>query len=264
MKEHDINRKLRLWDDQYYTEEVEKTQIYLHHTVGGSARSTIGWWNTSNIHVGTSYLVDRDGSIYEVFAPEYWAYHLGLRTNFNKASNMKSIGIELCSEGALRDGGALNQILVNSGDSARMREDILYAFDIFPNSNLKSSKWFRKAKPLYHLLDDKSLFSKVDKEWRGFTYFDAYDEAQMDGLFWLLQYLCDKFNIPRKFLSGDMSRFDISLAVDFKGILSHANVRADKTDVHQKFDWINTQRALGVYDNLSDVDISAKPLDIGG
>jgi len=68
-----IDKKtLRLSPNQYYHEATEKSQIYLHHTVGGNAKSTVAWWNSNPEHVGTAYLVGRTGVIYEVFDPVYW------------------------------------------------------------------------------------------------------------------------------------------------------------------------------------------------
>lgn len=70
---------LRLPVDQYFNETPKKDLIVLHHTVGGSAKSTFDYWRTDPEHIGTAYIVERDGTIYEVFSPECWAYHLGLK-----------------------------------------------------------------------------------------------------------------------------------------------------------------------------------------
>jgi N-acetyl-anhydromuramyl-L-alanine amidase AmpD len=234
----DIVRKQRLHPDKYFDTDTSKSQIYLHHTVGGSAASTIGWWNTSKIRVGTSYVVDVNGVVYEVFPPEKWAYHLGLKTNFNKQANMQSIGIEICSEGALRDGGELNAMLMQKGLKGRMRDDFLYAFDINPNAAKNPMQWFKGAKPLYHILHDSDLFVKFEEGYRDYMYFDAYNPEQLTSVFELVKYLCEKFNIPKQLIPHeDKTTFDISLALDFKGILTHANVRRDKSDVHPAFPW---------------------------
>ncbi|HEY4611468.1 MAG TPA: N-acetylmuramoyl-L-alanine amidase, partial [Bacteroidota bacterium] len=98
---------LALPDEQYVQEAVPKKQIYIHHTVGGSARSTYSWWLSDKsksggvLKVGTAFLIERDGTIYKCFEPKYWAHHLGLTIAANVRLNRESIGIELCSEGAL-------------------------------------------------------------------------------------------------------------------------------------------------------------------
>lgn len=94
-----IIKKLPLPESQYYPAEQPKTHIFLHHTAGGSAASSIAHWASNPEHIATPYIIDRDGTIYECFDPKYWAYHLGVKglTSLEKAS----IGIEICSYGAL-------------------------------------------------------------------------------------------------------------------------------------------------------------------
>src|SRR3990167_6592477 len=96
-----INRKSRLASTQFYTEAFPKKQIYIHHTVSGSFDSVFKWWTSQLERVATAYIIDKDGTIYEVFDPRYWAHHLGLHHKRNTELNQQSIGIELVSEGAL-------------------------------------------------------------------------------------------------------------------------------------------------------------------
>lgn len=94
-------KKIPLASNQYYPSEQKKTHIFLHHTAGGSASSSMAHWASNPEHIATPYIIDRDGAIYETFDPKYWAYHLGVKglTSLEKAS----IGIEICSYGALKD-----------------------------------------------------------------------------------------------------------------------------------------------------------------
>lgn len=94
-----INAHDLLDDSQFYKEETKKKRIILHHTAGGTAKSSISWWNKKPDHIATPYLIDRDGTILEVFSPKYWAYGLGLTngTEFEK----ESIQIEIASYGWL-------------------------------------------------------------------------------------------------------------------------------------------------------------------
>jgi len=73
--------------------------------------------------------------------------------------------------------------------------------------------------------------------WRKYQYFDRYDDPQLQATFDLCRYLCDKFSIPKKLIPYDKNRFDISLSTSFRGILTHCNVREEKTDVHPLFPW---------------------------
>ena len=92
-------KKLLLHEDQYYHSREKKTHIFLHHTAGGSALSTIQWWNQTKDRVGTAFIIERDGTIYQVFESWQWAYALGVKgaTDLEKAS----IQIEICSWGGL-------------------------------------------------------------------------------------------------------------------------------------------------------------------
>ena len=66
---------------------------------GGSARNAFDWWQTAQPQrIATAYLVERDGGVFEVFDPRFWAYHLGLVGTGGRLDR-RSIGIELASEG---------------------------------------------------------------------------------------------------------------------------------------------------------------------
>lgn len=95
-------KKIPLPESQYYQGVYTKKHIILHHTAGGSAASSVAHWASNPDHIATAYIVDRDGTIYETFPPQYWAYHLGVKSN--SAIEKSSIGIEICSYGALKNG----------------------------------------------------------------------------------------------------------------------------------------------------------------
>lgn len=93
--------KIPLKDNQYYQSVYPKKHIFLHHTAGGSAASSVAHWASNPDHIATPYIIDRDGTIYETFDPKYWAYHLGVKGN--SQIEKSSIGIEICSYGGLKD-----------------------------------------------------------------------------------------------------------------------------------------------------------------
>lgn len=198
-----IDRSLRLPADEYKTDVERKNLIVLHHTVGGSAKSTFEWWLTDPKPIGTAYLIARDGTIHEVFHPECWAYHLGYGS---RVDEKRSIGIELASEGALLERGGK-----------------LYCYD-------RISMRTRFA--------DKSF--DLGRAWRGYRYFDAYAEAQIAATIELVGDLLHRFSIPpavfRDVLTGTPSKFDVNHRL-WTGILGHAHLRDEKTDVHPGFDW---------------------------
>jgi len=193
-----ISNKLNLPEDQYFLNGSVKTGISLHHTCGGTAASTIDWWKRDGQMVGTAFIIDRDGTIYQVFDPKGWAYQFGLkwgdpaRINFEK----RFIGIEIASEGGLIE-----------------KDGNLYCFNTVSNRTLKNR--------------DETF--DYGKDYRGYRYFDLYETAQIDSAAQLVNHLCDTFGIDRKIPNQFMNYYGDKLK-DFKGIIGHVNVRLDKSD----------------------------------
>ncbi len=193
-----INRSLRLPATEYFAEPTEKTGIAIHHTVGGTVESTIRWWCTDRTPVGTAYLIERDGTVFEAFEPEAWAFQFGLRwadplrTSFEK----RFIGIELASEGGLTE-----------------HDGILYAFDrISPRTIVERDGAFDYRQP-----------------YRGYRWFARYEPAQLDALGRLVDELCTRFGIPRQYPERPFDYYGPALA-EFRGVIGHAMVRFDKSD----------------------------------
>jgi N-acetyl-anhydromuramyl-L-alanine amidase AmpD len=186
--------------------------LIIHHTVGGSARSTFRWWLTDPKPIGTAYIVARNGTIHEVFPPDRWAYHLGYS---RRRDEKRSIGIELAVEGAL---------LKRGGE--------LYCFD-------RVSERTRYRGQVYDL----------GRTWRGYRYFAAYPAAQIRAVIELIGDLLLRFAIPpvvpRNVRTGVAPRFREQHRLR-EGVLGHAHVRPDKTDVHPGFPWNRLVNELGL------------------
>jgi len=87
-----------LKDGEYFKQVVRKNAIVLHFTAGyGDAYSVQTLFNTMIGAVATAYAASKDGLILEMFAPAYWAYHLG-SSLYNE---MRTIGIEIVNIGPL-------------------------------------------------------------------------------------------------------------------------------------------------------------------
>ncbi len=153
-----IDRNLRLSRGNYVEEATSKDLIVMHHTVGGSARSTIGWWESQANRVATAYVIERDGHIHEVFDPRFWAYHLGVRGM--PSMDRRSIGIELASEGPLEK--------TATGYRAFGRAFTGAVYD-------HGSTWRRTAR-----------------------YFAAYTPEQLEAASKVVDHLSALFGIPRK------------------------------------------------------------------
>jgi N-acetyl-anhydromuramyl-L-alanine amidase AmpD len=213
----EINRTHRLSEFEHFTDPQRKSMIVLHHTVSGSFESVWNYWNSdrnkdgSQRRVATAFVIDKDGTIYELFDPREWAHHIGSASVHNALANRRSIGIELVSEGALRE--------IN-GKLFWMDGEIPY--------RSSTAAVYRTPEP-----------------WRGYSVFDAYEEMQIQALEQLLPELCREMLIPKRLLPPeDRNEWRPDLLLAYQGILSHCNLRADKTDVHPGFPWERIEKAL--------------------
>lgn len=200
----DIDRTMRLPESEFLPGPEAKAGIALHHTVGGSARSTFNWWRQDRrrrggrLKVGTAYIIDRDGTVFEVFPPEGWAYQFGLRWPVSKKLKFEKryIGIEIASEGGLTE---------HEGD--------LYRFDRISTRTRKSR--------------DEAFDHGA--EFRGYRYFDQYEPAQIDAVVELVDDLCTKFDIRRR-VPDDYLAFYGERLSSFDGVIGHSMLRQDKSD----------------------------------
>lgn len=199
-----VDRSLRLPESEYFAERQAKSGIALHHTVSDDAHTTVSLWEIDRTQrsnprrVATAYVIDRDGTIYELFAPEHWAYHLGVpwpdaeRIAFEK----RFVGIEIVSEGSLTE-----------------VDGELYAYDIVDPA-------FRK--PVAEALECPALY-------RGYGWFDRYEPQQLEAVGQLVDELCRRFSISRRFPKRPFVYYGDRLR-QFEGVIGHANVRLDKSD----------------------------------
>jgi N-acetyl-anhydromuramyl-L-alanine amidase AmpD len=195
-----------LSETQYYKEKQAKKQIVLHHTAGGSnAVNVIHGWNLDARRVGTAFVIDGVGNIFKAFEPEYWAYHLGLKTASNVALNKASIGIEVCNWG---------QLLFKDG---------------------KYYNYVNKEVPENEVV-------KITK-FRGFEYYHKYNDAHLNSLGSLTNMLCEKFNISNAY-NADMWDISVNAMGGENGIYTHVSYRTDKNDMSPQPNLINLLKTL--------------------
>jgi N-acetyl-anhydromuramyl-L-alanine amidase AmpD len=187
--------------------EVKKDLLILHFTAGATARSAVETWKATPEHVATAYVVERDGTIFEVFPPSCWAYHLGIKGG--TAHERRSIGIEIVNVGPLQPASGNAQAL-----------------------NWWPKEWGQQ----YCSVDDSGKY--VECSYRGKRYFAAFPDTQVQTVARLVHRLCDRFDLPRSLpaaprrLECDHTYFD-----SYKGIATHANFRPDKWDIGPAFEW---------------------------
>jgi N-acetyl-anhydromuramyl-L-alanine amidase AmpD len=202
-----ISTDLRLPPTEYFNASQTKDLIVLHHTVGGSAKSTFDYWRTDPQHIGTAYIVERDGTIFEVFPPECWAYHLGLKIGPMGVVDKRSIGIEIASEGALLE-----------------REGKYYAF-----GRMAEQTRFTATNA------EKDVFD-CGKVWRNYRYFAQYTPAAIASVCQLVNDMLTRFAIPHQ-TPANHTEADLAGYRNHKGVLTHCQLRTDKTDCHPGFAW---------------------------
>jgi hypothetical protein len=200
-------RQIKFPDSQYFREEFEKTQIFLHHTAGNpSGQGTFEWWASNPERIGTCVAISgkgyNDGEIVQGFSSKYWAYHLGLKTQIFTAHGLPyraidkfSIGIEICNWGQLTkkaDGKYYNYV----------------------NGVVPADEVIELATPF-----------------KGYTYFHNYTDAQIQSVKDLLLLWKDKYNIPLKY-NEDIWDVTSRALKGEPGVYTHNSVRTDKVDIY--------------------------------
>ena len=197
--ELEIDTTNSLPDSQYIKQVTPKSQIFIHFTAGGpSAINTIGYWESDEQRVATTYVIDgNSGGILQTYNPDYWSFHLGVKGTNGKLDKA-SIGIEICAFGPLvkKDG---NYYAWPKDFSTKVNSDFVYP---------------------------------LDEPFRGYSYFYKYSDKQLENLEKLLLFLVDKYQIKVQ-KSFDKTWFEYKQDVInncLPGIWTHVNVRKDKSD----------------------------------
>jgi N-acetyl-anhydromuramyl-L-alanine amidase AmpD len=208
----EINRKkFRLPAGQFIAEPADKNLVLLHFTAGSNAQGAFNEWTNSAARVATPYLVETDGTIYELFDPKCWAYHLGLEGgNFeNGRHDRRSVPIEVVNLGPLK---------------------------IDANNPNQLNCWPNNYGVKYCTLSQTDRY--VKSSYRGFDYFAAFPEAQVQSVVKLVTLLCEQFGIPKKIPAANRRAIiDLPFFKTFSGVASHQNFRKDKFDIGPAWDW---------------------------
>lgn len=203
-----ISTKLSLKPNEYYQQAFKKDLIVLHFTAGGTAAGAVNWWSSDRgaSKVATAYIVDLDGTVYQTFAPKFWAFHLG--TSSAKLER-RSIGIEIVNWGPLR---------------------------LDRTDRTKLNSWPRAWLNPFCRFEERDRY--VHKLWRGEQFWMAYPQAQAASVRDLVATLTRDFSIPTQLPpTSKLMEFDSSFFASFCGVAAHHNFRIDKTDVGPAFNW---------------------------
>ena len=204
-------KQVPLKESQYFNEEVKKSQIVLHHTAGNSsAPSTIKMWDADDRgRIATCVVISGkglskdtyDGEICQAFGSKKWGYHLGLKQDVFRAKGVAyksldpiAIGIEICNWGPLTvkaDGKFYNYV-------------------------------DREVSP--------DQVCTLAKPYKGFQFYHAYTDAQIESVKNLLLYWSEIHEID---LTYNEDIWDVSVRAlkGENGVFTHNSYRKDKSDV---------------------------------
>lgn len=187
-------------------EVTNKKNIVLHHTAGGTAMSSINYWKQNQNKVSTFVVVDRDGTIYQCFPSDRWAFSLGLNVSNFREIEKQTIAIEIANYGYL----------------------------------IKSRGDYYNAYQGYISPDNVCV---LNSPFKGIVAFEKYTEAQIESTRRLILYLSEKFNID---ISNKENIFDLNSNAlkGIGGLWSHNSFRKDKTDIYPQPEMIEMLKGL--------------------
>lgn len=186
-----------LRENQFFARTFKKRQIVLHHTASSDVvANVVHGWNASAERIGTAFIIDRQGKVYQTFPEECWAWHLGMKHPRNTIANQLSIGIELTNWGFLTQ--QMGKFFNYVGRELPTNEVYIYSIPF-----------------------------------RGSQFFQKYTDLQLEALKTLINHLTLKYNIPTDYQGFD-NLFKVSnkAIAGQKGIFTHCSFRADKSDLH--------------------------------
>lgn len=202
--------------DQYHDEVQPKRIIVLHHTAGGSAVSSIAWWQQTTERVGTAVVIDRDGTIYQAFGFDKWASALGIKqavfnkfglSNINTRLDQISIQIELANWGGLTE---KNGKFYNFTGKEVLKENV----------------------------------TSYDKSFKGFYHYEKYSDAQLKALKELILFLNKTYPAIKLDYNSEMWGVSKKALEGTWGIWTHVSYRDDKSDCHPEPELINMLKTL--------------------
>lgn len=202
------SKRFTLPANEYNQERHRKDLIVLHFTAGGSAAGAFSWWtkDRGGSKVATAYIVDLDGTVYETFPPECWAFHMGTSS---AALDRRTVGIEIVNWGPLRP---------DRTDSTRL------------------NSWPRNWSNPYCRFDQRTHY--IQRRWRGEQFWMTYPQVQIEAVRQLVTDTIHRFSIPAQLApAARLNEFDPAFFASFRGVAAHHNFRADKTDVGPAFNW---------------------------
>lgn len=230
-------QKVDFSESNYYPHDVAKRAICIHHTVSGPGiHGDLATWQKSG-RVATHYIIERDGTIHQLFDDLHWGHHLGIKSSVFR-----------------------NNMIKYRFDAPPGREWYDYKSKQTPSNNhwldaqtigIELDSWGpleKQADGTYDHVYERQVQEGCEVVmyrggFRGHTYYEKYYNAQLDALRDLLIHLTTKHRIPNKYHE---EMWDVnSHALDGgAGIWSHTSYREDKSDAHPQEELKNMLSSL--------------------
>jgi len=210
---------------RYVKEKHPKKQVVLHHTVSGDGiTGDLKTWEKWR-RIATCVIIERDGTIKQLFSSKYWAYHLKAG---NAVLDQQSIGVELDNWGGLwKSDGSAKQF-------GKRRDGSPNIIGTTPGKYYATygNKVYR---PVTHYPDG----------FRGYDYFESYTDSQLWSLGELLLLWNQRYNIPLGYHEDMWDRSQNALS-GTPGIWAHVSYRYPKAkqDAHPQPELIHMLKTL--------------------
>jgi len=202
----------------YFVLETPKKQIVFHHTASSdNADGVVEWWKKDGVsHVATPIVV-KDTETLNLYAEDYWAYHLGVTSAITKKYNAKwpgdkyAVGIEICNWGQLTKNAA--------------GEFVTYANTKVAPENV------------------------VELDFRGFKYWEAYKDFEITAARNWALLMSLRFDIPLEYHEELMWKTNSSALNGVPGIYTHNSFREDKVDISPQPKIVEMLKSLQHFDD---------------
>ena len=197
--------KYKLTEKNYYKIETDKKRIVIGNSFSANMKHYVGWLTRYNgTYKKTSmYTISLNGDIYKHFDPIYHSNILGFQP-FDETS----ISILMENEGWLiKDLNEENKYITYVGN-------------------------------IYNRADEVFV-----KKWRHNKYWAPYTQKQTDSLVYLINELCNQFNILKNVIPHNTKIHD---GYSYEGILYKSNLNTYFTDVNPSFDFLYVKDKLEI------------------
>jgi hypothetical protein len=156
-----------------------------------------------------------DGKIYRAFDDKYWAHHLGTTFNNNRILNKQSVAVEICNYGPL-------------------------------TLSTKDNKYYTYVNTVVPV----EQVVKLDKPFKGFTYYHAYTDKQIAAtkeFILAMKAKHPKIELKTPLLTVDGFEMNDKAKEGVAGVYCHTNVLTSKFDLSPQNKMINKFVRFGIW-----------------